>query len=43
MDVSMTMWVLTVVGLCALIAVDFFIGGRKPHEVEGWDEIPHDF
>ncbi|MFI1019090.1 TerC family protein [Streptomyces sp. NPDC020965] len=27
------MWVLTVVGLCALIAADFFIGGRKPHEV----------
>ncbi|RCG26718.1 TerC family protein [Streptomyces diacarni] len=33
MDVSMTTWVLTIVGLCALIAVDFFIGGRKPHEV----------
>ncbi|KAF4409395.1 TerC family protein [Streptomyces lycii] len=33
MDVSLTMWTLTVVGLCALIAVDFFIGGRKPHEV----------
>ncbi|WP_170843048.1 TerC family protein [Streptomyces oceani] len=33
MDVSMTMWVLTVVGLCVLISVDFFIGGRKPHEV----------
>jgi tellurite resistance protein TerC len=33
MDVSLTTWVLTVVGLCALIAVDFFIGGRKPHEV----------
>ncbi|MGA4842658.1 TerC family protein [Streptomyces sp. G45] len=32
MDVSMTLWVLTVLGLCALIAVDFFIG-RKPHEV----------
>ncbi|OEV04542.1 tellurium resistance protein TerC [Streptomyces oceani] len=29
----MTMWVLTVVGLCVLISVDFFIGGRKPHEV----------
>ncbi|MFF4318712.1 TerC family protein [Streptomyces sp. NPDC001568] len=27
------MWVLTVAGLCALIAADFFIGGRKPHEV----------
>ncbi|MFD7298779.1 TerC/Alx family metal homeostasis membrane protein [Streptomyces sp. NPDC059897] len=32
MDVSMTVWVLTVLGLCALIAVDFFIG-RKPHDV----------
>ncbi|MGW1670836.1 TerC/Alx family metal homeostasis membrane protein [Streptomyces sp. NPDC002324] len=32
MDVSTTLWVLTVVGLAALIAVDFFIG-RKPHEV----------
>ncbi|MEU7580631.1 TerC family protein [Streptomyces sp. NPDC041068] len=32
MDVSMTMWVATVLGLCALIAVDFFIG-RKPHDV----------
>lgn len=32
MDVSMTLWVLTIVGLAALIAVDFFIG-RKPHEV----------
>ncbi|MFR9725508.1 TerC family protein [Streptomyces sp. MS19] len=32
MDVSLTMWVLTVVVLCALIAVDFFFG-RKPHEV----------
>jgi len=31
-DVSMTMWVLTILGLCALIAVDFFIG-RKPHDV----------
>jgi len=31
-DVSMTIWVLTVLGLCALIAVDFFIG-RKPHDV----------
>nr|WP_202501161.1 TerC/Alx family metal homeostasis membrane protein [Streptomyces sp. SID5785] len=28
----MTLWVLTVLGLCALIAVDFFIG-RKPHDV----------
>ncbi|KAB8162979.1 TerC/Alx family metal homeostasis membrane protein [Streptomyces sp. 3MP-14] len=32
MDVSLTVWVLTVVVLCALIAVDFFFG-RKPHEV----------
>ncbi|GAB2603994.1 TerC family protein [Streptomyces capparidis] len=32
MDVSLTVWIATVVGLCALIAVDFFIG-RKPHEV----------
>ncbi|MBN3928455.1 TerC family protein [Streptomyces verrucosisporus] len=33
MDVSTTTWALTIVGLCALIAADFFIGGRKPHEV----------
>ncbi len=32
MDVSFAMWVLTVVVLCALIAIDFFFG-RKPHEV----------
>ncbi|MEU6880577.1 TerC family protein [Streptomyces sp. NPDC046712] len=32
MDVSMTMWVLTILGLSALIAIDFFIG-RKPHDV----------
>ncbi|MFE0387204.1 TerC/Alx family metal homeostasis membrane protein [Streptomyces bungoensis] len=32
MEVTMTLWVLTVVGLAALIAVDFFIG-RKPHDV----------
>ncbi|WP_037680028.1 TerC family protein [Streptomyces albus] len=32
MDVSLTVWTLTVVGLCVLIAADFFIG-RKPHEV----------
>ncbi|MFI2433817.1 TerC family protein [Streptomyces sp. NPDC018693] len=32
MDVSLTLWVLTIVGLSALIAVDFFIG-RKPHDV----------
>ncbi|MGO4419066.1 TerC family protein, partial [Streptomyces sp. MCAF7] len=33
MDVSWSLWVLTIAGLCVLIAVDFFIGGRKPHEV----------
>ena len=33
MDVSVTMWVTTVVVLAALIAVDFFVGARKPHEV----------
>ncbi|MFT2014698.1 TerC family protein [Streptomyces sp. 796.1] len=33
MDVSFATWVLTIVGLTALIAIDFFIGGRKPHEV----------
>ncbi|WP_069811891.1 TerC family protein [Streptomyces sp. TP-A0874] len=33
MDVSLTVWTLTVVGLCLLIAVDFFVGGRKPHQV----------
>ncbi|MEU3350594.1 TerC family protein [Streptomyces sp. NPDC037389] len=33
MDVSLTLWVLTILGLCALVAADFFIGGRKPHEV----------
>ncbi|WP_323377828.1 TerC/Alx family metal homeostasis membrane protein [Streptomyces smaragdinus] len=32
MDVSPILWTATVVGLCALIAVDFLIG-RKPHEV----------
>lgn len=32
MDVSLTMWALTILGLSALIAVDFFIG-RKPHDV----------
>lgn len=32
MDVSLAGWVLTIVVLCALIAVDFFFG-RKPHEV----------
>ncbi|MET9295930.1 TerC family protein [Streptomyces sp. NPDC003077] len=33
MDVSLTLWVLTVLGLGALITADFFIGGRKPHDV----------
>ncbi|SEK92988.1 TerC family protein [Streptacidiphilus jiangxiensis] len=33
MDVSIAMWVTTIVVLAALIAVDFFVGGRKPHEV----------
>ncbi|MEU7055595.1 TerC family protein [Streptomyces sp. NPDC046197] len=32
MNVSPTLWVLTIMGLAALIAVDFFIG-RKPHDV----------
>ncbi|MFF4955883.1 TerC/Alx family metal homeostasis membrane protein [Streptomyces sp. NPDC001222] len=32
MNVSLTLWVLTIVGLAALIAVDFCIG-RKPHDV----------
>ncbi|MER6330024.1 TerC/Alx family metal homeostasis membrane protein [Streptomyces sp. NPDC001034] len=32
MEVSMTLWVLTVVGLAALIGIDFLFG-RKPHEV----------
>ncbi|GAA3172042.1 MULTISPECIES: TerC family protein [Streptomyces] len=33
MDVSLTLWALTILGLGALIAADFFIGGRTPHEV----------
>ena len=33
MDVSMALWAITVGVLVALIAADFFIGGRKPHEV----------
>ncbi|RAJ65607.1 tellurite resistance protein TerC [Streptomyces sp. Amel2xB2] len=33
MEISLNVWVLTIVGLCVLIAADFFIGGRKPHEV----------
>ncbi|MEN8653426.1 TerC family protein [Streptomyces sp. 21So2-11] len=32
MDVSLSMWILTILGLAALIAVDFLIG-RKPHDV----------
>ncbi|MGV9255593.1 TerC family protein [Streptomyces sp. NPDC003697] len=32
MDVSLTLWVLTIMGLAALVTVDFFIG-RKPHDV----------
>ncbi|MFD3453593.1 TerC family protein [Streptomyces sp. NPDC058691] len=32
MDVSLNLWVLTIAGLSALIAIDFFIG-RKPHDV----------
>ncbi|MEU5659418.1 TerC/Alx family metal homeostasis membrane protein [Streptomyces sp. NPDC047737] len=32
MDVSWTLWTLTILGLVALISVDFFIG-RKPHDV----------
>ncbi|MEU7461026.1 MULTISPECIES: TerC family protein [Streptomyces] len=32
MEVSMTLWVLTAMGLVALIGIDFLIG-RKPHEV----------
>ncbi|MCX4746275.1 TerC family protein [Kitasatospora sp. NBC_01287] len=33
MDVSLALWVTTIGVLIALIAADFFIGGRKPHEV----------
>lgn len=32
MDVSLTLWIVTIAGLLALIAVDFLIG-RTPHEV----------
>ncbi|GAA3743657.1 TerC family protein [Streptomyces tremellae] len=32
MDISLTVWLLTVLGLTALIAIDFLIG-RRPHEV----------
>jgi tellurite resistance protein TerC len=31
-NVSLTVWLLTVVALCALVGADFFIG-RKPHDV----------
>ncbi|MGW4893846.1 TerC family protein [Kitasatospora sp. NPDC004240] len=33
MDVSVSLWVGTIGVLVALIVADFFIGGRKPHEV----------
>ncbi|WP_159765386.1 TerC family protein [Streptomyces sp. HM190] len=32
MNVSLSTWLLTVVALCVLVAVDFFVG-RKPHDV----------
>ncbi len=32
MNVSLSVWLLTIVALCALVAVDFLIG-RKPHDV----------
>ena len=32
MDVSLTLWALTIAGLCALIGADFVIG-RTPHDV----------
>ncbi len=32
MDVSLTLWALTIAGLCALIGADFLVG-RTPHEV----------
>ncbi|MFF4361226.1 TerC family protein [Streptomyces sp. NPDC001604] len=32
MNVSLSVWLLTAVALCALVAVDFFVG-RKPHDV----------
>ncbi|MCD7442465.1 TerC family protein [Streptomyces lincolnensis] len=32
MNVSLSVWLLTIAALCALVAVDFFIG-RKPHDV----------
>ncbi|WP_033216645.1 TerC family protein [Kitasatospora phosalacinea] len=33
MDVSAGLWAATIAALIALIVADFFIGGRKPHEV----------
>ncbi|MDH6134521.1 tellurite resistance protein TerC [Kitasatospora sp. MAA4] len=33
MDVSLTLWITTIAVLTALVTADFFIGGRKPHEV----------
>ncbi|MEZ0066974.1 tellurite resistance protein TerC [Streptacidiphilus sp. MAP12-20] len=33
MDASVAMWATTIAVLAVLIAADFFIGGRKPHEV----------
>ncbi|WP_371479121.1 TerC family protein [Kitasatospora sp. NBC_00315] len=33
MDVSLSLWIGTVGVLVALVVADFFIGGRKPHEV----------
>ncbi|MFE9426298.1 TerC family protein [Kitasatospora sp. NPDC006697] len=33
MDVSLALWAGTIAVLVLLIAADFFIGGRKPHEV----------
>ncbi|MGV9590721.1 TerC/Alx family metal homeostasis membrane protein [Streptomyces tendae] len=32
MNVSLSVWLLTVAGLCVLVAADFFVG-RKPHDV----------
>ncbi|GAA1003466.1 tellurium resistance protein TerC [Streptomyces sp. F-3] len=32
MEISLTLWALTVIGLAALILVDFFVG-RRPHDV----------
>ncbi|MFJ8807073.1 TerC/Alx family metal homeostasis membrane protein [Streptomyces sp. NPDC102490] len=32
MNVSLSVWLLTVAGLCVLVAADFFIG-RRPHDV----------